>query len=826
MKARNEKSFLSPLKGKVIAAFLLACIAIALAVTITYLSFNNLLAKVDEISTPNTKLNVLNNLFEKITQLDQQQRADAIRNPQKPYRAYLNESKILLLSIDSLVAMQWENEKQGERLNAMKRILHKRDYLLIDYLKLKSNFLNDKTFSNQLDSLADILVQSKPAMDSSVLTTQKKTTTTTYLPEKNEKKQPFFSRIFGGKKKGLTIDSAGNRVEVKEEVSVKVDTLAVAQHDSAIIEVGKIMKTLEEDQRLQSKQVVERELQLITTNIVLINQLLSILQEVENEEVASVERKNLDAGILVTSSIERIGIILIVFFLLAAVLVFLILLDISKSNYYRLQLIKAKEVAEQLSKVKQRFLANMSHEIRTPLQSILGFSEQLTNPLVRAEALSAIQSSSEHLLHIVNEMLDYSRIESDKFTLNKAPLNLERVIDEVASVIRIQAERKGLQFIVDKKSLPQSKLLGDDFRLRQILYNLLGNAVKFTKEGFVKLEIDVKQDLLIKCCFTIVDSGIGISREDVSRIFGQFEQGSAEHNEMYGGAGLGLTIVKKLVELQHGAIHVRSKPDHGSVFMVDLIFEKARTPKVSQAESTTLALPAVSDKVIVVDDDPLILRFCSILLEKYQIRFKAIQQPEKIFNEDLHDVKIFFLDIRMPGMNGVDLCKELRKRNKNAKIIALTAHVLPQEQAAMLANGFDQILIKPFREKEFLQVLGITVNDTSVFNLSSIRQMTMGDENLLHSIVDQFIEETHSNLEELEEKIRQGDSSGVREIIHKLSGRTGQLGALELSNSLRYIEKELDSGKVVKDVLEKMIEALNQLRALLIDLQKEILIPT
>lgn len=142
----------------------------------------------------------------------------------------------------------------------------------------------------------------------------------------------------------------------------------------------------------------------------------------------------------------------------------------------------------------------------------------------------------------------------------------------------------------------------------------------------------------------------------------------------------------------------------------------------------------------------------------------------------------------------------------------------------MLQSGFDEVLIKPFREKEFLQVLGVTTTDNSTFDLSVIRQMTMGDESLLHSIVDQFIEETQTNLDELEEMIQKKDSSGVREIIHKFSGRTGQLGAMDLSTLFRHIEKELDSGKTVNEVLEKVADSLNQLRLLLIDLQKETLI--
>ncbi|HEY5824244.1 MAG TPA: ATP-binding protein [Cyclobacteriaceae bacterium] len=827
MQSPEDKSFLKPVRGKVIAASLLACVAIGLALAVTYFSFYGLLDKVDELSIPNDKLKALSTLFQQITRLDQQQRADAIKKPKKSYREFLKESESLVSTIDSLHRMSWEDRRQEERLEAMKRILRKRDFLLIEYLKLKSDFIFNKKYSSQLDSLADILTQNKPVSDSSVKTTQKKTTTTTYLPETEEKKTSFFSRVFGGKKKEDA--KPDNRIEVKEEISVQVDTLAIAQQDSAIVEVGRIMKTLEQDQRQQTRQMLQRELELVSTNIVLISQLLSVLREVENEEIAAIEKKNAEAVTMVSSNIQRIGLIMIIFFLLAAVLVFLIMVDISKSNYYRLQLIKARDQAEQLGQVKQRFLANMSHEIRTPLQSIIGFSEQLKKSQTNTEAIAAIQSSSEHLLHIVNEVLDYSRIESDQFTIEKSPFDLSQLIEEVTSVIRIHTEQKGLQFIVKADDIPKVNLLGDAFRLRQILYNLLGNAVKFTSHGFVKFELVVKQDLFLKCTFKITDTGIGIASRDISRVFAQFEQGDVNIHKQYGGAGLGLSIVKKLIDLQQGTIEVKSEEGKGSEFTVQLLFERGlASSENAKAISLPTATTPFQGKIILVDDDPLILKLGSLVLEKYHVPFRAINQSEKTLEEDLTGVSHIFLDIRMPGINGIELCRMLRSKTR-ATIIALTAHVLPQEQASILENGFDQILTKPFREQDLLQAIGIVQSANgsigSPFDLSSLRKLTMGDEQLFQSVLSQFKEETENNLIEMDAAIAKGKNKDLREIIHKLSGRVGQMGGTELAHHFHQIETKLEEG-IEFDLIQKEIEeSIVHLKSFLAEIQKETIEP-
>jgi signal transduction histidine kinase/DNA-binding NarL/FixJ family response regulator len=783
----EEKSFLSRMRGKVIAAFLLTCAAIGLALFTTYVSFDSLLIKVDELSAPNQKLKILNNLFEQITQLDQKQRADAIRNPRKPYRVFRQESQKLTATLDSLSQLSWEDGHQKERLQAMKRILAKRDHLLIEYLKLKSDFISDKTFSHRLDSLSDILVNIKPSADSSVTTHQTKTTTTTYLPE--EKKRNFLNRLFSGKKQDPLPE---NRVAVTEEVNVKVDTLAIARQDNALLEIGNIMKRLDDNKEVQSREMMERELNLINTNIALINQLLSILQEVETEEMKLIENKNAEAASMVASSINRIGIIILIFFLLATILVFLILIDISKSNYYRLQLIKAKDEAEQLSQVKQRFLANMSHEIRTPLQSIIGFSEQLKNES-HPEMLNAIQRSSEHLLHIVDEVLDFSRIESGKIILSKEPFHLEDLIEEITSVVRIQATDKNLTFIVNEPEII-SPVLGDPFRLRQILYNLLSNAIKFTANGRIQFSCLIKNETEthLTCQFEITDTGKGIPVQDQERIFKQFEQGEGNINRQYGGSGLGLSIVKNLVDLLGGTIEVKSEIGMGSVFTIIINFEKNLSPtKIVNSYSMPVTY---SGLVWVVDDDPLILKLCSIILGNNGIPHRTIQDPELVLKEDLSNVKIIFMDIRMPKINGVELCKQVKASAPHLQVIALTAHVLPQERASIMQSGFDRILTKPFLEQDLLNALGVSLPKQNEIDLTYLQKMTMGDSGLMNSIIEEFESETSKNLIDLEKRLLDQDSLGAREIIHQLAGRIGQFGARPLSNELKRIEQHLHAG--------------------------------
>jgi signal transduction histidine kinase/FixJ family two-component response regulator len=824
--AFKEKINPSSVLKKVLAGFFLVFIAILLALGIARFGFTEMMSTVEELSEPNEKLRSLNGIFQEITKLDQLQRAEAIKNPHKPYQDFLFQSKSMVDKIDSLRLQPWDSAQQG-RLLSIKNILNKRNRLFFSYLKLKSDLANNKRMSYRLDTLSTIIESEKVKLDTNVVTTQMKTVTTytkdTVIAAPKDQRSRL-ARLFSKKKKAADT----TQLQVQEETSVTIDTLSVARQNKALEEVGKIMLDLDKEHRAENKKLMDRELELINSNSLFITQLLGILHDVENEELLKMNQNNRHAVKVVSQNISRISILLLVFFLGAALLVYLIWTDITRSNYLKEQLEKAKEQAEELSKIKQRFLANMSHEIRTPLQSIIGFSEQLKNyhgP--HLEAVGAINSSSEHLLHIVNEVLDYSRISSGSFTLVKDPFVLFGLLKEVESAMRIQAEQKRLTLLLDLEKAANYNLLGDAFRLRQILYNLIGNAIKFTAKGYVKITLKTKEDdKSVHCTFEIMDTGIGIRQEDIQKIFNQFEQASSFITRNFGGTGLGLTIVKSLVEAQGGTLNVKSAPGQGSTFLVDIKFDKVTEVETKPELITAPVTSSVTGKVIVIDDDSMILRLCSLILKKNQVDFITYNDPGKLIHQEPDDdVTHILMDIRMPNINGIELCRTLRTKYKKETIfVALTAHVFAQERQHLIDEGFNHILSKPFHEKELIDVLGLKSSSeeisakpivSSVDDFAFLRQITMNDESLFQSILVQFQEETEGDLHRLMTAIKMADKNIIREVSHKLTGRIGQIGITPLSKKFHAIETKIVEGKSIAMLIDEILEAKSDLEKLL-----------
>jgi len=823
----KDKLHPNSVKRKVAAGFGLFFVAILIALGITRFGFQEMLTTVNQLSEPNPKLNSLNQLFQDITRLDQLQRADAIKNPRKPYDAFLSQSKSMVDKIDSLRLLPWDTA-QHKRLLTMKNILNKRNRLFISYLKLRSDLINNTKMSYRLDTLSRIIESEKIKLDTNVVTTEKRVVTTykkdSVIEQKDERSR--IAKLFGKKKK--LADTA--KFEIEEAVSLTIDTLSVARQNKALEEVGKIMIDLDQEQREENRRLLEKELALINTNSLFITQLLGILHEVENEELAKMHANNNHAIDVVRENVSRIAILLLVFSIGAAVLVYLIWVDIARSNFYKDQLERAKERAEELSKIKQRFLANMSHEIRTPLQSIIGFSEQLKHDQgTHSEAVDAIHSSSEHLLHIVNEVLDYSRISSGNFNFVKEPFTLFTLVREVESAMKIQAERKKLTLLLDLENATDHKLVGDHFRLRQVLYNLIGNAIKFTANGYVKITVKTLEERgRIRCTFDIADTGIGIRKEDLKRIFNQFEQASSFITSNFGGTGLGLTIVKSLVEAQGGTLSVNSVPGEGSTFTVNIGYDQQHADDVSK---TVVSLPEPTQKVgkvLVVDDDSMILKLCSLILKKNDLVFKTYNDAGKLIHQDPDpEVTHILMDIRMPHINGVELCHALRKKYKPETIlVALTAHVFSQEKEQLLKEGFNRILTKPFREEELLNIFGLRpkpqkqnvskeTNGHTLLDLSMLRKITMGDEALLQSILLQFQEETAGDVGRLATALESKNIGSVREVVHKLAGRVGQMGGTELSTELHDIENDIVDGATLDMLFSRVTEVKSKVSALL-----------
>jgi signal transduction histidine kinase/FixJ family two-component response regulator len=839
----KEKSFIKSIRGKVIAAVLIGAVAIGSFWVVTRLGFTEMLQAVKEVSAPNEKLQIVNNLFHHIAQLDQLQKAGAIQNPAKPGPAFKKKSQYLLKTIDTLRQLSAGNALQLQQLDSMQAILHSRDKLLKSYLNLRADFVHNEALSKRINAVSKFIARSKPKVDSSIITTNQKVVTTTVIPSEpqpgSSRKQPFLSRLFGGRK----ADKLPPALKyVEEELKVQVDTLSIAGQDSALWQVEKMMRRIEREQHARTTRLLNRELALVNSGNQLNKQLLVLLHTIEAEEVKQVKQNNRLATQVMNASIGRINAIMIAFFVGTALLVYLIFIDISRSHKYRRQLLIAKEEAEaareeaeQLGLVKQRFLANMSHEIRTPLQAILGFAEQVRQQeQPKPAALEAIYQSSEHLLQIVNEVLDYNRIVSDKFTFEQQPFCMKQLVSEVVETMQLPAENKSLKLTFNNNVPGEIILMGDAFRLRQILYNLLGNAIKFTATGEVQLIItysDAGEKAIF--CFEVKDTGIGIHPEEVEHIFNSFEQANASVARTHGGTGLGLSIVKTLVESQGGNIAVSSKPGEGSSFTVNLSFAQAVKADADKKPDFNNLNPGwFLGKVLVVDDDAFILQLCGAILQKHRVPHICTADALSVLSQEWdEEVKLVLLDIRMPHLNGLQLCQELRSRiGNNTRILALTAQALPEEREAILAEGFDGILMKPFREQDLLTLVQQHLPpelpdcaETAVMpaaepDLSRLLHMTGGNEELLDKILHQFVLDTRQDLAELERYLMEDLAGPVSEIIHRLAGRTGQLGADALAARLRQLETVLNQQQSLSGLHPEMAT----LQAAVKDLKKQV----
>ena len=832
MSSRNP-SFTSSVKGKVLLGFFIAALALGASWYISKVAFENMLIKLEALSTPNEKLRLVNQVFKSILQLDHLQNARTGDADDKKEQFKIQSAR-LVATLDSLNNLSINDENQINRIDSMKRILQNREQIFGNYVKVRSKLVDNQALSEEVKSISGLITNNKT--DSTVVKTEKKTTTTTTFIEVpdstkkvEEKKRGLIKRVFRQKKKPNVPVPVPTKTMRMQEVNVEVDTLKITPKDSTIEEVGKAVNAIEKSQKIRTNRFIDREQELSTAGSSLVRQLLQMMQEIEREVVKEADQESAQSRHMVTANIEWIQWIMLGFFFLTALLAYLTFTDITKSNRYRNQLEEAKEEAEYHGMAKQRFLSNMSHEIRTPLQSIIGYTEALKkDEKPNQQDLNSLHSASEHLLYLVNEVLDYSRIISDQFTFEKRTFAITPLLNEVVQMLRPTASQKGLALIL-KNELPADLYLNaDPFRLRQVLYNLLTNAIKFTETGTVTLRsagVETEDGMNLE--FQISDTGIGMSPEQAQRVFNQFEQADPSISRRYGGTGLGLSIVKSLVEGMQGNIHVKSIPEKGTTFIAKIILEKAEKPLVT-TEEVEKKVYQIHGKVWLVDDDAFILKWCSSVLDLYHVDHDFFSSGEEVLEQPWDDdVKFVLTDMRMTGINGAELCERLRKTAPpDVKFYVLTAQALPEERSKLMQMGFDGILMKPFHSNELLELLennSVKKSDSSPVNsnqnqidLSILNEMTFGDETILREILKQFVKDCRQDLASLLSCLENSDMESMHELMHRMAGRTGQIGAKELSARFRFHEiamrenKQEISENELKDIVKQSENVIDQ----------------
>jgi len=510
--------------------------------------------------------------------------------------------------------------------------------------------------------------------------------------------------------------------------------------------------------------------------------------------------------------------------------------NITKEKENARRLSKAKKEAERANKAKSEFLANISHEIRTPLSTIVGFTEQLLKQEMapkQRELTEIIEKSTEQLLALVEDLLILSRIEAGRIELDDDPFKINDVLEYVYRFMKVRADEKQIDFKCEIDPGLKKVVSGDESRLNQILTNLVGNAIKFTDEGYVKMKGDVEYetDDQLFFLFEVSDTGVGISEDKQQIIFEQFRQADSAVTKKFGGTGLGLSISKRLVETIGGTITVSSKPGAGTIFTVTLPFNKADDASYFEEVSSEQMIKFENKKALLVDDDRMIRLLGQIILENLGFEVDLAEggaEAIECLNDNTYDILI--MDIHMPGVSGIDVANFLRQvmRNKTTKILAVTAAFMKKDIKKYKSAGIDDYMSKPFKENKLYNAINKLLGENKssyenksiekkrfwpeknnqFYDLSELNEMAGNDKGFLLSMLDTFIKNMEEGLDNLKKTIPEKDWEKAGEIAHKLIPSLIHLkieAVISLFRQLEMIIRDQSDTLQIKEIIEEII---------------------
>ena len=644
-----------------------------------------------------------------------------------------------------------------------------------------------------------------------------------------EKKENFFKRLFGRKNR---------KKEIKADTQTMPDTaivpiLAESSPTPSPGVISRQFRFARLEDMARERILRQEEWDLIQQDRLIMMRIRERLSAMETLEAARIAYSTRNAE----REAGEVKFITIAFVIAASLLLLmaaLVIYSYIMKNYEYQKILKSsRDQAKELARAKERFLANMSHEIRTPMNIISGFTGQLLESRLNAnqrDQLGMMKKSTDHLLQILNDLLDLSRLQAGKMELAEIPFSLPEIVNDMQLWLDPAAHEKNIILSSYADSALPQYVLGDPVRVRQILFNLVGNAIKFTDTGEVNLKAYPGRNTedKIQVVFEVTDSGKGISEEDLKKIFEEFEQGSGNDGKNSSGAGLGLSITRRLVNLLGGNITVESRPGRGSTFRVSMPFrEILNAPESVTAEQAPPRAMLKGLRVLVVDDEEYNLRLMKAILLKYGCLVTLAGSGEECLNlVDQQAFNLVLMDMRMPGLSGMAAADRIRKRlNEKGRmlpVIAVSAAMIPGDMEEFRKNGIDDYVPKPFDEEQLVRTILSVIKRQMVipaYDLSLLEHDSRGDKVFFREMIELFLRDTAEGLALLNGHLEKQEWEKAADMAHKISAPCRHLKADRLYGFLKDAENRLRKQDMLQPVADIISRAQKEFELIRTDIR-------
>ena len=754
------------------------------------------------------------------------------------------EDRNKIVQISKILSMVNETENAGriairsDEKEALQTFLEKNVYLQNEVLKFRRDITSEKQLLT-LDTISSLLnLKSNNLQELKAF--QESDSTSIIIRSairKLSSLEPYLGYEFFDKKKNAVSDASSTSdiaSILKKYKGVKVPASFEKikksnKIDKVVMETLSLLNKVNEEAQ-QSKSLINEKMHKLWQNDVQVSKKLDDLLHNFEEEVLinsqklSQERKTIfenSKNLLILSFLIALGII--------AISSIIIINDFVTSQRYRRRLEAANRKSNNLLKNREQLISMVSHDLRTPLSSIVGYSELLGKLDITEKGknyLSHIKFSSEYISKLVDELLDYTRIESGKVVIEKIPFNLPEVIDEVASNVKSAYKNKEVALSFAFSDIVNNLNFSTDaYRVKQILYNLISNAFKFTEQGTVRIEADARlyKDDIYEIGVAVTDTGIGIKEEQQEHIFNEFTQANDEISKFYGGFGLGLHISQKLARLLNGKIYLESEEGKGSTFtlrfLAEKVVERTRTTPIITSDKR-----AEDINIVVIDDDQSILSLITELLKQKKIGAITFTNGKEALSalEKLR-FDLVITDIQLPEMNGFHFVTLFNEKYAVAPlpVLAITGR-RDVPESFYTKSGFSGILPKPFTPEKFYEKLKVffpnlntevehkpimvmPYNNTNGYTPEVLESFMGDDIEGIAGIYKHFLSETEENLQKLEASAKVQDYATIKSIAHKMTSMFAQINAQRESEILIILNK------VDKEVPEDLEEKIKNL---------------